>query len=100
MLRGAGVEAPVRLLGPLLTAALDNVLRLGDDALTGPVARGDVGTVERAPAALRREAPASLPAYVAMARRTADARRRRRAARARSRRRRPRGRLDAGPSAG
>ena len=30
---------------PLLTAALDNGLRRGDRGLTGPVSRGDVGTV-------------------------------------------------------
>ena len=41
----AGVEDPVRLLSPLLTAALDNALRLADDALTGPVSRGDRDTV-------------------------------------------------------
>lgn len=45
MLRQAGVEHTDRVLGPLLQAALDNALRSGDDALTGPVARGDAGTV-------------------------------------------------------
>ena len=55
--------------GPLLTAALDNGLRRGDRGLTGPVSRGDVGTVrdhletltERAPGVrrrLRRHGPA------------------------------------------
>lgn len=34
-----------RVLQPLLTAALDNVLRRGPSALTGPVARGDAGAV-------------------------------------------------------
>ena len=33
------------MLGPLLGATLDNALRSGDAALTGPVARGDAGTV-------------------------------------------------------
>ncbi|GAA4806339.1 DUF2520 domain-containing protein [Tomitella cavernea] len=37
--------APERILAPLLTAALDNALRHGDGALTGPVARGDVAAV-------------------------------------------------------
>ncbi|MEO9238992.1 MAG: DUF2520 domain-containing protein, partial [Jatrophihabitantaceae bacterium] len=46
VLRSAGVEDPVRLLAPLLNASLDNALRLGDDALTGPVSRGDRATVE------------------------------------------------------
>lgn len=45
LLRQAGVEAPDRVLAPLLSAALDNALRSGDDALTGPVRRGDAGTV-------------------------------------------------------
>jgi predicted short-subunit dehydrogenase-like oxidoreductase (DUF2520 family) len=45
LLRQAGVEATDRVLAPLLSAALDNALRRGDDALTGPVARGDAGTV-------------------------------------------------------
>ena len=40
-----GVDEPDRLLGPLLRASLDNALAAGESALTGPVARGDVGTV-------------------------------------------------------
>ncbi|WP_068149259.1 Rossmann-like and DUF2520 domain-containing protein [Rhodococcoides corynebacterioides] len=35
-----------RVLAPLLSAALDNVLRSGPAALTGPVARGDADTVD------------------------------------------------------
>ncbi|MDT4932249.1 MAG: hypothetical protein QOK11_141 [Pseudonocardiales bacterium] len=72
MLDGAGVEQPSRLLAPLLSAALDNVLRLGDAALTGPVSRGDVATLSTHLATLAADAPAVLPAYVAMARRTAE----------------------------
>lgn len=45
LLAKAGIEPAERLLGPLLSAALDNALRHGDRALTGPVARGDAGTV-------------------------------------------------------
>lgn len=45
LLRSAGIEPADRVLGPLLSAALDNALRAGDGALTGPVARGDAGTV-------------------------------------------------------
>lgn len=44
-LRAIGVADPARALAPLLTAALDNVLRSGDQALTGPIARGDAQTV-------------------------------------------------------
>ncbi|HEX3921181.1 MAG TPA: DUF2520 domain-containing protein [Streptosporangiaceae bacterium] len=72
LLRQAGVEQPARMLSPLLYAALDNALRLGDDALTGPVARGDADTVASHIAALRRAAPEALPAYLALARLTAD----------------------------
>jgi predicted short-subunit dehydrogenase-like oxidoreductase (DUF2520 family) len=72
LLREAGVADPARLLGPLLSAALDNSLRLGDAALTGPVARGDADTVASHLAALRAVAPQTLPAYLALARLTAD----------------------------
>src|SRR5690349_5086111 len=44
LLGDAGVAEPARLLAPLLSAALDNTLRLGDAALTGPVSRGDTAT--------------------------------------------------------
>jgi predicted short-subunit dehydrogenase-like oxidoreductase (DUF2520 family) len=72
LLRQAGVADPARMLGPLLSAALDNALRLGDAALTGPVARGDAETVASHIAALRAASPEALPAYLAMARLTAD----------------------------
>lgn len=45
VLADAGVEATGELLAPLVHAAVDNAVRLGDAALTGPVARGDEGTV-------------------------------------------------------
>ena len=70
-LREAGVTQPERVLDPLLHAALDNTLRLGDAALTGPVARGDAGTVRVHVAVLTETAPEAAPAYVALARRTA-----------------------------
>jgi predicted short-subunit dehydrogenase-like oxidoreductase (DUF2520 family) len=72
LLGGAGVTEPGRLAAPLLSASLDNVLRLGDAALTGPVVRGDVATVAAHVATLTREAPDVLPSYLAMARRTAE----------------------------
>lgn len=72
LLRAAGVAAPGRMLGPLLGAALDNALRSGDGALTGPVARGDAGTVSAHLAELRAHAPETVASYVAMARATAD----------------------------
>ena len=72
LLRDAGVTHPARMLGPLLSAALDNALRLGDAALTGPVARGDADTVASHVNALRADAPEALPTYLALARLTAD----------------------------
>lgn len=72
LLRAAGVASPERMLGPLLSTALDNALRLGDLALTGPVARGDAETVAAHLNALRAAAPEALPAYLALARLTAD----------------------------
>ncbi|WP_432983821.1 Rossmann-like and DUF2520 domain-containing protein [Dactylosporangium sp. CA-233914] len=71
-LRDAGVHQPERVLAPLLGAALDNTLRLGDAAITGPVSRGDAGTVRRHLQALDAVAPGSVPPYLALARRTAD----------------------------
>ncbi|MGH8777264.1 MAG: Rossmann-like and DUF2520 domain-containing protein [Jiangellaceae bacterium] len=72
LLRQAGVVHPERMVAPLLSAALDNTLRLGDAALTGPVARGDSGTVAAHLATLTARAPDSVAAYLALARRTAD----------------------------
>ncbi|MFG3054358.1 Rossmann-like and DUF2520 domain-containing protein [Kitasatospora sp. NPDC048239] len=72
LLRTAGVAEPGRLLGPLLGAALDNSLRSGDAALTGPVARGDAGTVRRHLAQLSTVSPDIPAAYRAMARATAQ----------------------------
>jgi predicted short-subunit dehydrogenase-like oxidoreductase (DUF2520 family) len=70
-LGGAGVQDGARLLAPLLSAALDNALRLGDGALTGPVSRADVATLAAHRRALG-QAPELLPAYLALARRTAE----------------------------
>ena len=72
LLDRAGIEYPARLLGPLLSAALDNALRLGDAALTGPVSRGDVATVATHLATLSDEAPDVVASYVAMTRRTTE----------------------------
>lgn len=72
LLRQAGVAEPGRLLGPLLGAALDNALRLGIHGLSGPVLRGDAETVASHIAQLRTHSPDSVPAYLALARLTAD----------------------------
>jgi predicted short-subunit dehydrogenase-like oxidoreductase (DUF2520 family) len=72
LLRNAGIEPAERVISPLLSAALDNALRHGDRALTGPVARGDAGTVRKHITVLREAAPETVPAYLALARRTAS----------------------------
>jgi len=72
LLARAGVPNPARMLTPLLTAALDNALRLGDAGLTGPVARADADTVRGHVDALAQVSPEALRAYVALARLTAD----------------------------
>jgi predicted short-subunit dehydrogenase-like oxidoreductase (DUF2520 family) len=71
-LRAAGVETPSRVLGPLVSAALDNALRAGDAALTGPVARGDAGTVAEHLRQLQKLSPDIRPTYLALARATAE----------------------------
>ena len=72
LLRTAGVADPAQVLTPLLTAALDNGLRRGDRGLTGPVSRGDVGTVAAHLQTLADRAPSAVDSYVALARRTTE----------------------------
>jgi predicted short-subunit dehydrogenase-like oxidoreductase (DUF2520 family) len=71
LLRAAGIgrrEAASALLG-LVEGTVRNLRRVGHpQALTGPVARGDVGTVRAHLRALRRSAPDLLPAYRAAGR--------------------------------
>jgi predicted short-subunit dehydrogenase-like oxidoreductase (DUF2520 family) len=71
LLARAGVTNPAATLRPLLEAALANALALGDAALTGPVARGDAGTVAAHIAEIGRVAPDSVDSYVALARHSA-----------------------------
>jgi predicted short-subunit dehydrogenase-like oxidoreductase (DUF2520 family) len=72
LLTAAGVEEPVRLVAPLLSASLDNALRYGDQVLTGPVARGDARTVAAHLDALGKVSEQAADTYVALARATAD----------------------------
>jgi predicted short-subunit dehydrogenase-like oxidoreductase (DUF2520 family) len=72
LLKQAGADNPNRMLAPLLSAALDNALRLGDNGLTGPVARGDDGTVAAHIKAIEKADPRAKNAYLALARLTAD----------------------------
>jgi predicted short-subunit dehydrogenase-like oxidoreductase (DUF2520 family) len=70
ILAAAGADDPAGTLRPLLTAALDNALAAGDAALTGPIVRGDAGTVAAHLADIAANAPQTLPSYVALARAT------------------------------
>ncbi|HVB27165.1 MAG TPA: Rossmann-like and DUF2520 domain-containing protein [Mycobacteriales bacterium] len=72
LLGRAGIADPMPMLAPLLTAALDNALRSSDRALTGPVARGDAGSVAAHLDVLAAAAPEVLPAYLALSRLTAE----------------------------
>ena len=78
-LQVAGIDNPGRALAPLLHAALDGALRAADGAsdpirtLTGPVARGDAGTVVEhlnvlADLAAHREASDTVESYRALSR--------------------------------
>lgn len=68
VLRGAGVADPEALLSPLVTAAARNAAARGAAALTGPVRRGDAGTVAANLAALSQDMPEAAGPYVALAR--------------------------------
>ncbi len=73
LLADLGVEHPDRMLGPLMKASLENALASGEGALTGPVARGDAGTVVAHREALEgHDAPDTRQAYLGMARATAE----------------------------
>lgn len=52
MLEAVGIEDSGAYLAPLLEASLDGALRSGEALLTGPVVRGDVGTVAEHAAAI------------------------------------------------
>lgn len=77
ILESIGVEQPGEVLGPLVRASVDNALASGDAALTGPVVRGDVGTVESHRDILRgfaaeEDAPDIGTAYLGLARASAE----------------------------
>ena len=68
LLLGAGVEDPNAFLGPLVTTTAANAAEHGAAALTGPVRRGDAGTVSAHLAELRETLPEAVDAYVALSR--------------------------------
>jgi predicted short-subunit dehydrogenase-like oxidoreductase (DUF2520 family) len=68
---GLSKEEGLRALLPLVRGTVENLDRVGlPAALTGPIARGDVGTVERHLAVLDRVAPEARAMYKELARRT------------------------------
>jgi len=65
--RGEALDA----LGPILRATTENVLRYGpEQALTGPIRRGDLGTIRGHLAALEHASPETRRLYVAAGLRT------------------------------
>jgi predicted short-subunit dehydrogenase-like oxidoreductase (DUF2520 family) len=62
-----GIEDARELLAPLVLRSAANWAERGSAALTGPIARGDRGTVERHRAAIAESAPELLPLYDALA---------------------------------
>jgi predicted short-subunit dehydrogenase-like oxidoreductase (DUF2520 family) len=70
---GLDEAGALSIYGPLIEGTLGNARALGiRSALTGPMTRGDVGTLEAHLAALATHAPGVLPLYVAAAHREID----------------------------
>ncbi len=64
-------EQAVRALLPLIRGTLHNIEAIGiPDCLTGPIARGDAGTVAKHLAALKAKTPALLSTYKELGRQT------------------------------
>jgi predicted short-subunit dehydrogenase-like oxidoreductase (DUF2520 family) len=79
LFRRSGLDDPIPAFGPLAETTLANVLAAGPaEALTGPVARGDAGTIRRNLDALSEYAPEAVPPYLALARVVLDLASRRR----------------------
>ena len=70
-LAGAGRAAALDALAPILRATMDNVLAIGPEkALTGPIRRGDVGTIRGHLAAIGTASPETRHLYIAAGLRT------------------------------
>lgn len=67
LLLGARISDPGAFLAPLIEASTANVLADGAAALTGPVVRGDLGTLRRHLAELEHDLPELAGAYRALA---------------------------------
>jgi predicted short-subunit dehydrogenase-like oxidoreductase (DUF2520 family) len=69
LFEAAGVPDPARAMRPLQEATLANLAELGAaTSLTGPVVRGDAGTVERNLRAIAAHVPDAVATYVVLAR--------------------------------
>ncbi len=63
---GIGAEAALGALGPILRTTTENLLEWGPErALTGPIRRGDAGTIRRHLAAVEHARPETRRLYVA-----------------------------------
>jgi predicted short-subunit dehydrogenase-like oxidoreductase (DUF2520 family) len=70
---GIDREQAIPLLLPLVQASLDNTAKLGPEAgLTGPIVRGDCGTVQQHLDALETSAPELMPLYRLLAEKTVE----------------------------
>lgn len=70
---GIGRETALGALGPILRATTENVLEWGPErALTGPIRRGDVGTVRRHLTAVENASPETRQLYLAAGLRTVE----------------------------
>jgi predicted short-subunit dehydrogenase-like oxidoreductase (DUF2520 family) len=70
---GLDQAGALSIYGPLIEGTLGNAKALGiEAALTGPMTRGDTGTLDAHLAALQAHAPGVLPLYVAAAHREID----------------------------
>jgi predicted short-subunit dehydrogenase-like oxidoreductase (DUF2520 family) len=67
LLLGARISDPAAFLAPLIEASSANVLADGATALTGPVVRGDVGTLRVHLDELEHDLPELADAYRALA---------------------------------
>lgn len=70
LLEAIGVDSPREKLSPLIRRSLANWEAAGATALTGPIARGDEGTVRLHRSALRERQPELLDLYDVMAEHT------------------------------
>lgn len=72
LLGGIEVDDPRQMLEPLVRRSLDNWVSRGPRALTGPIVRGDVATVDAHRDALARQRPDLVGFYEVLAERTRE----------------------------